>query len=428
MSVSRPFLLVLIGVALLGATVFAVQQTRNNSVDSTSAPADDAGSQQAPAPAPAELSPEDALQAAFQSNVESARFDLDASVRAQGQSGSLELSGATDASAKQPAVEVDVKVDVPGTKVEGGFVTVDGKAYFVDGDTGYLVPEDVWQNVVNADEAENATGQADAAQLPFDPTKWVENVSSEGSETIDGVETEHVSASVDAPKAAKDIIGFAQQQAGGQAAAALPQNAVAQVEKAVKQVDFDVWVGKEDKILRRLTADVELAVPGAGAVTATLELNLTDVGEPQAIEPPAKVSTRLPSGAFGDFMRMALESSATATGGDPSLIRAGLQGVNNPQKLKKALRQNEKVVLFLANPRGLDDKAVETSVRSVKRETKAVVLTDLVVNIGRYGDLVESLGVNEVPAVVVIDTDGNARLIEGYVDGPSLVQVVTDAR
>lgn len=101
---------------------------------------------------------------------------------------------------------------------------------------------------------------------------------------------------------------------------------------------------------------------------------------------------------------------------------------DNPRLLKRALRQQRKAVLFLANPRGLDDQMVERSVRAVERDTGAVVLSDLVAGVDRYGSLVEDLGVTQTPAVVVIDTRGEARLVEGYVDAASLVQVVTDAR
>jgi hypothetical protein len=86
-------------------------------------------------------------------------------------------------------------------------------------------------------------------------------------------------------------------------------------------------------------------------------------------------------------------------------------------------------VIFFENPRGLDDQAVDVSVRALKREAgKVVVLTDHVGNVDEYGSMVEDLGVNQTPAVVVIDSRGSARLIEGYVDRESLVQVVADAR
>ena len=54
-------------------------------------------------------------------------------------------------------------------------------------------------------------------------------------------------------------------------------------------------------------------------------------------------------------------------------------------------------------------------------------LTDSVLNADRYGSLVEDLGVTR-PPIVLIDRNGKARLVEGYVDAESLVQVVADAR
>ena len=42
--------------------------------------------------------------------------------------------------------------------------------------------------------------------------------------------------------------------------------------------------------------------------------------------------------------------------------------------------------------------------------------------------LLEDLGVTQAPAIVIIGRSGKAKLVEGYIDGPSLVQVVADAR
>jgi hypothetical protein len=405
MAVSRPFLLALIGIVLLGATFLTVRNAPQSS---------GAGTAPAPAvPTPAEpaaqLSPQDALQAAFSTAPGSARFRAEASLRAQGRRGTLELSGATDDSAKDPRVALDVKVDALGTKLQGGFVTSGGEAWFTRGDTGYLVPQEVWDGL-----REPASGPAPA--LPFQPAKWVEDVKAEGTESIDGVDTQHVSASVDARAVLRDL------------GRVLPAGAAGQVEQNVKRADFDVWVGTKDRVLRRLTADVEFSLPGSGVAALSLEVELSDVGRPQRIERPAEVSKQLPGGQYGAFMRTLLQSSSAATGGDPGVVSAGLRAGNNPQKLQRALREHRKVVLLFTNARGLDDRIVERSLRAVRRDTKALTLTDAVSSVDRYGSLVENLGVSQTPSIVLIDRNGKARLVEGYVDGESLVQVVADAR
>ena len=98
-------------------------------------------------------------------------------------------------------------------------------------------------------------------------------------------------------------------------------------------------------------------------------------------------------------------------------------------KAERAVADHKKVVILFENPRALDDKAVADSVRSLDRKTKnVVVLTDDVRNVDNYGKLLENLGVTQAPAIVVIGRSGKAQLVEGYVDGTSLVQVVADAR
>jgi hypothetical protein len=69
------------------------------------------------------------------------------------------------------------------------------------------------------------------------------------------------------------------------------------------------------------------------------------------------------------------------------------------------------------------------SVNYLDEHTKKLfVFTDDVANTERYGQLVENLGVTQAPAIVYIDRRGTASLVEGYVDGPSLAQVIADRR
>src|SRR5918994_577767 len=125
MAISRPFLLALIGLALLGATVFAVQNARDDGSDAP-APAAEQGQaqpgQSASQPA-ADLSPQQTLEAAFASDVKSAKLD-------------------------------------------GGFVATDGKAWLLKDGVGYQVPEDAWKAVLDSAAKQNAT----PAPLPVDPS------------------------------------------------------------------------------------------------------------------------------------------------------------------------------------------------------------------------------------------------------------------
>ena len=59
----------------------------------------------------------------------------------------------------------------------------------------------------------------------------------------------HVSASVDVETMVNDVFAAAQQT--GAQTAQLPQNVQQQAADAVKKANFDVYVGKDDGLLRR---------------------------------------------------------------------------------------------------------------------------------------------------------------------------------
>jgi negative regulator of replication initiation len=100
----------------------------------------------------------------------------------------------------------------------------------------------------------------------------------------------------------------------------------------------------------------------------------------------------------------------------------------NPGRAARAVRHHKKVMILFRNDRGLDDRAMAAIARQVEGRTRALVLTDDVGTVDRYGKLVEDLGVSQTPSVVIIDRFGKAQLIEGYVDAATLTQAVTDAR
>jgi hypothetical protein len=417
MPISRPFLIALLGAVLLGASFLAVQSVRNNSGDDAAPAAQQpAGEQQAADPAPA-ASPEELLRSAFKGgDIDSTAFSARLSIDVQGQRGSVAISGAFERGAVNdvPEVEVSAEVSAPGLQVEGGFVSLGDEAYFTQGNAGWRVPGEVWAPVVGA-VAKGAAAQPQSLPLPVDPQSWLRSVESEGTETIDGAETTHVSATLDPERAVQDLLDAVR-------AAGRPVPDAADLEKAVESAEFDAWIGTTDRVVRRLEAGVAFAEAGE----LSLDLELSGVNQPQDIKAPAKVQPGVPDGLFGQFAQGMMAGISGTVSGQP--LSAAALNSRNPQRAARAVADSQKVVILFQNPDGLDDREMRKVMRRLDARTRAVVLTDHVDAVDRYGSMVEDLGVSQTPAVVLIDRTGEARLIEGYVDTDTLAQAVADAR
>lgn len=427
MAISRPLLLALIGLALLGATVFAVSNARNSGSDSAApaAPTAQAANQAAPAPEPAApAGPQQVLTSAFSTTeLKSASFDGRLTVRTGGERNAIRVSGAFESAGprEMPKADVQVRLGLPGLDGPAGFVTTGDRAWLTRGSVGYAVPQEAWSKVVDA-RAKGTPPTADAPQLDVNPSSWLQNVKSEGTEQMDGVKVTHVSADVDSARAMTDVA-----KAMG-TARALPKDAEAALAKQLDDGHIEAWVG-EDKILRRVTLDMSGKGSGARRAGMSLDFTLAQVNEPQQIEAPSKVKKGLPSGAYGQLAAGFVGGISNSVGVTPDDLRLGVPVTNSHLKAERAVAAHRKVVIFFKNPRALDDQAVAESVRALDRRTKkVVVLTDDVRNADRYETLLEDLQVSQAPAIVVIGRSGKADLIEGYVDADSLVQVVADAR
>ena len=421
MAISRPLLLALLGAALLGATFFAVQNARDNSSDEAAPAAQQAQptQQQAqPAEEPAD-NPEATLASSFE-NVESARFKGRISASGGGQSGSLTVSGAFAEAAEDEVgrFQISFEARAGATNVDVGLVSLEDRAYFTQDGKAYRVPQELWNQVV-AYQRKNDTS---ATELPgLNPENWLRDVKEASGDPVDGVATTQVSASLDLPTMVREVVALSDEGSN-----LVPPDVQQLLNSSVKRSDFEVVVGKDDGVLRRASADVEVEVPGQQPLELTADLTLSGVNESQAIRAPQNVVAGVPGGMNGSFAY----GFVRAIGGDAAPQAASLTALatRNPQRAARAVQDGKKVVIFFRNPRGLDDREVLRAVDAVDRSTKAVVLTDHVDAVERYGKLVEDLGVSQAPSIVIIDRTGNARLLEGYVDTASLTQAVADAR
>ncbi len=432
MALSRPLLLALLGVALLGATFFAVQNARNTGTESSPPAVQQTADPAAPAPATPEpaqsAAPQELLRVGLTPDaLESASFRGALSFSSNGERSTIKTSGAFElAGAKEmPKVDVQLSVRAQSAKLSesGGFVTTGNRAWFTRGNTGYAIPQDSWSKIVSARESGAApAAAADAPKVDVDPSSWVRNVKSEGTEQMDGVEVTHISADVDSAKAVTDLAKAMS------AATPLPNAEQRLRQGGLTDGHLEVWVG-DDKIMRRASFEFSGKGDGGRRVAAALNLELSGVNKPQNITRPAKVKNGLPGGVYAQVAGGLLTGIGNSVGVSAEALKVGVPTTNAHVKAERAVADNRKVVILFQNPKGIDDRAVAQSVRSLDRRTKSVVvLTDDVQNVDRYGSMVEDLGVNQAPAIVVIGRSGKASLIEGYIDAKSLVQVVADAR
>jgi hypothetical protein len=446
MSISRPALLVLIGVVLLGATAFAVTGARN-AADDSSSPATQA---QAGQPGTGGLDANEAFAAAFSGSgaLNSGKIDARASFSGGGESIGLTVNGAFQGrgASKTPLFDVQVKVNGAGQNASAGAVSVGDRAFLTQGDTAYRVPAALWKQLQDARTqiatyADKGAAAPTPGLLGINPTAWLTNVKDEGDAQLDGVTTKHVSASVDSAKLFRDIAPLARQ---GGANVNLPAGFDQQIAKIVKKTDVNIFVGQEDRILRRLQVAVELnlsSVAGsqAGRARINFDLRLSDVNEPQDITAPAKVSAGAPSGG-GAIASGVLGVGVLAVDPPPGLAAARKAGfrigdvtspapiTNNPRKVAAAVRKHQKVVIFFRNPRGLDDQATTEAVHALRARTKAKVFIDDIRSVDRFGSIVQDVGVDQAPSIVILDRRGRAHLTEGYVDVAVLAQEVADVR
>lgn len=256
--------------------------------------------------------PQQVVDDATLEGVESGDLDLSLSVKAEGEkSGNIDLSlsGPFQSQGKGDLPLADVtlaaKGDVDGEPVDfdgsltlladRAFVGYEGTEYEVDPTTFGFVKsgfEQAQQQGGSQNSADLTACQEAAEGLEI--ADFVENVTSEGGEDVEGTSTTKVSADLNAEGAIDAIIQLTEAPACKtqlEAAGPLPldelEEAKRRVPNELKKAHVDLYVG-DDNIIRRAVAEV-IVVPkdGSGKVEVDLDLTLSGVNEEQEIAPPS---------------------------------------------------------------------------------------------------------------------------------------------
>jgi len=251
---------------------------------------------------------EDLLDQAFRQSIKSADLNVDARIQLKG-SEELERPVRIQASGpfrtnkgKLPSTDLELKVGTEGggQTVQTGFLSTGSRAFVKFEDVYYEQPA-AQVRAANASIGK-AGGRGSLSELGLKPRTWLSEASEEGDERIDGVETTHVSGRLDVGKLMSNISEFVQRSApaltgatGQEAPKPLSKKDIEQLSKVVKDPTFDVYVGKKDHVIRKVSGRIEFDVPEAsrkdlgGIEGGSLEFSVefSDVNGDQEIEAPA---------------------------------------------------------------------------------------------------------------------------------------------
>lgn len=247
------------------------------------------------------------LERAFSQPVESADVDIDAQIEIDGLAGfekplRIQASGPyVKSESTLPKLDLDVGIDAQGSgqTIQSGLLSTGDRVFLKFGGDFYEQPPEQVARTNRQLARDRGKGGGSLSDLGLDPGKWIVDASLEGEEQIDGVATEHVSATLDVEALVEDVNGLVRRSAGAlggdDTARPLGRREIERLTRTVEDPSFDVYVGKDDDVVRRLSLRLDVSVPendrgdvgGIDGASIRLSAELHDVGGDQRVEPPS---------------------------------------------------------------------------------------------------------------------------------------------
>jgi hypothetical protein len=200
----------------------------------------------------------------------------------------LDLSAQISASGQGQSFDFDGGVV---TTNDNAFVEYQGQAYEV-GSAIFQRFQDAYEKSVRQSEAQGGNQDASSIfeRLGVDPQTWLTNLSNEGDEDVEGTDTIHIHGDADVDQIVSDFAKIAQ-RVPGSSAPNLDQAQLDQVKDSITEASLDVYSGKDDHILRKLSLALVVEPSSDSATVSKVDINLSvtlsDVNESQTISAPS---------------------------------------------------------------------------------------------------------------------------------------------
>jgi hypothetical protein len=107
--------------------------------------------------------------------------------------------------------------------------------------------------------------------------------------------------------------------------------------------------------------------------------------------------------------------------------QAGPAGPGLPVRVKHALDAHKVVVLLFWNRHAIDDRSVKKSVDRLPHRKRLAAFSDNVRHLSRYTRITAAASVSTTPSLVVVNRQGQAEVITGYLDYETLRQYVLNS-
>ncbi len=259
--------------------------------------------------------PQKVLQETFGSNkkVTSGKLDLSLSITTEGVQNvkgpiTISLTGPFQSQGPStlPKFDFDLKIGAQGQNFTAGAISTGDKGYIkLQGNT-YEVSDQVFnafkQGFQRSQAQQNGTQKNPSlTSLGINPKDWLKSPENKGEEDVEGTTTIHIASGVDISKlldGVGQLLGKAS-QLGVSQTQRLPSTLTAaqkkKVEDAIEDPTFDVYTGKDDKIVRRITVKLKFKVAASSQQRAnglkggevTLDVKIGELNQPQTINAPA---------------------------------------------------------------------------------------------------------------------------------------------
>ena len=208
---------------------------------------------------------------------------------------------------KLPSVDLELEIgtDGGGQTVTTGFLSTGDRAFVKFQDVYYELPAAEVRRA-NRNLARKRARRSSLRALGLDPRSWLSLAEDKGEEDVAGVKTRHVSGTLDVESFLHDLNRFARRSrsaiggaTGQRPPEALSREAIRKLAAVVKDPTFEVYVGKEDNIVRRVSGRIEFEVPqdsgdelgGIESGKIQFSVEFRDVNGDQEIEAPRKAQS-----------------------------------------------------------------------------------------------------------------------------------------